>query len=350
MSKEDTAGILLLVAGILFIIAFVAGLVSGIMGLVGIVPLLILLSDPWFGVFLFTIIFPIILVSTVYMIFGIIDLVLGIYCLARRGNSTSHFRGLLVAGIVGLITGFGIGILVIIAAFLDQSSVDMHRVQPRRERKPARRPARRTRRISRSERRSMFQHFDQQIVKSMQSAQKSFKAKRWRTVVKHSWTATDALLNKLYTISFGDPPVSLSVKEIIRRLTPQFPRGNQTAATIEEIHRIRSGIKPGSPPVKQDDAERVLAAAHQLCFWFNIQLDADTETIQPVVTREETVPEGFCGVCNLRHRAGQRIQKTPCCSAICHYACLSEWVKVKQVCPLCRKRLQFRDGEVRLRR
>ncbi len=307
--------------------------------------------DPWFGLIFLPIFLSTIAYSILFIIFGILDLIFCITCLSRRGNPAPHWGGLLVVGIISIITGFGIGILVIVAAVLAEQSGGRRQTQTRRVTRQTRRPTQQRTRIYRRERLGRSQHFDQQIVKYMQAAQKSFKAKRWRTVVKHAWTATEALLNKLYEINFDEtPPPSLSTKEIIQRLTIHLPRGKQTAAAITEVYMIRSKVKPKSAPVKQEDAEKVLAAAHQLCFWFNIRLEVDTETTQTVAPKVETVPEGLCGVCNLRHRPGQRILTTPCCKSICHYACLSEWVKVKQVCPLCRKKLQFRSGEVRLRR
>ncbi len=314
-------------------------------------PLLSLLPIPWIGPVLIPIIFPVLVSSVVTLVFGFLNFIFCIICLSRRSNPTPHWRGLLAIGIIGIIPGYGIGILVIIAAVQAKQAGKWHRDQASRVTRPTQRAVPRYRRIYRPERLERFQGFDQQIVKSLQAAQKSFKAKRWRTVVKHSWKGTEALLQKLYEINFNELPEALPIREVIRRLTPRLPRGRQTAAAIEEVHRIRSRIKPGSPPVKQEDAERVLAAAHQLCFWFNIRLDADTKTVtvQPVTPKDEKPPKGLCGVCNLQLRVDQRTLTTPCCSSICHYACLSEWVKVKQVCPLCRKRLQFRRGEILIR-
>jgi hypothetical protein len=352
VSNEDTAKALLLVAGILLIFAFIGGVIYGAFSLMSIIPYFIIsVMDPLFGTFFIPIILSGIAFVSILIVFGIIDLVLSMICFTRRSNPTNHWGGLLFAGIIGVVTGYGIGILVIVAAILARQSVDMHQVQPRRVSRSVQRPARRTRRISRSERLRRFRDYDQQIVKSMQAAQKSFKGKRWRTVVKHTWTATEALLTKLYEINFDEPPPhSLSEKQIIQRLTPHLPGGRETAAAITEVLEIRSKIKPKSARVKQADAEKVLAAAHQLCFWFNIQLDTEREPVQPMLLEEETVPEGVCGVCNLQHRPGQRVLTTPCCDAVCHYACLSEWVKVKQVCPRCREKLRFRSGKVRIRR
>lgn len=52
--------------------------------------------------------------------------------------------------------------------------------------------------------------------------------------------------------------------------------------------------------------------------------------------------EERCIVCGLPIREGQEKVYCPNCGNPAHYAHLAEWVKVKGVCPLCRKRIPLR--------
>jgi hypothetical protein len=117
MGNVDTAKILLLVAGILFILAFVGGLVGGLLSLPGLLALLPYMTDPWIGPWVASIMMPTLIWMVVLIVFGFFSLILGILCLRWRNNLPGG-NTLLIWGIIGIIVGFGIGVLVLVAHFL----------------------------------------------------------------------------------------------------------------------------------------------------------------------------------------------------------------------------------------
>lgn len=217
------------------------------------------------------------------------------------------------------------------------------------------------RRLQREERHREYRQFtrdrdqrlkelDQKIKRAMEAAFKAYKEGHWRRVALKAWDATEALLDKLYDTNFDEPrPDRLSTQIVIDRLAPHLPLGVQTSAALQEVRRLRNKIQPLTSAPKQVDAEQILAAAQQLCYWFNIPLEHYIEGAKPVKPKGEKPERELCGVCNLRIRTAQRSLNAPCCQTICHYACLSEWVKIKAKCPRCRKSLRFDQGEVKMR-
>ncbi len=117
MGNVDTAKILLLVAGILFILAFVGSLAGALLSIPTVMTLLPLMADPLFGALFAGIVMPTLIMLVIYFIFGIFSLILGILCLRWRNNLPGG-NTLLIWGIIGLIVGWGIGVLVLVAHFI----------------------------------------------------------------------------------------------------------------------------------------------------------------------------------------------------------------------------------------
>ncbi len=194
-----------------------------------------------------------------------------------------------------------------------------------------------------------LKELDMKIKKALEAAYTAYNAGHWRRVVVEAWDATEALLDKLYYINFNIPrPTGASTQIVIDLLSPYLPLGRETAVALQEIRRLRNKIQPLSSAPRQEDAERILVSAQQLAYWFNIPLEHYIPGAKPVIPKGEK-PDDLerCGVCNLRIRTAQRRLDTPCCQVTCHYACLSEWVKVKLKCPRCRKPLRFDRGEIK---
>ena len=228
-----------------------------------------------------------------------------------------------------------------------QQNIDETVVVPRRRQREEQR--REYRRFAQDRDRRLME-FDQKIQESMEASFKAFQEGEWRKVAMKAWEATEALLDKLYDLNFDGPrPDRLSTQIVIDRLMPHLPLGRQTTKTLQEVRRLRYKIQPLTTSPQRIDAERILAAAPQLCYWFNIPLDHYIKGARPVLPKGEKPTGVRCGVCNLRIRTAQRSLNTPCCHFVCHYACLSEWVKVKTNCPRCRKPLRFDRGDVKLR-
>lgn len=76
-----------------------------------------------------------------------------------------------------------------------------------------------------------------------------------------------------------------------------------------------------------------------------VTLQKRIERVAPLDSEGEQLGD-LCGVCNLDLRTRQQTLTTPCCTVLCHFACLSEWVKVKGACPRCRTALRFSRGKV----
>jgi hypothetical protein len=131
--SEKRVKTLTLVAGILFIVIGVIQIIVAAYWHITLPPALYwnlyYLENPGYGypaslllqqitqkVFLLTL-------GIVFIGFAICGFILAAVCLRWRNNPAAHRKGLLVVGIIGIIVGFGIGVVPLIAYYLSRPQV-----------------------------------------------------------------------------------------------------------------------------------------------------------------------------------------------------------------------------------
>jgi hypothetical protein len=119
--SEDTAKTLTKVAGILLIVIGVILLPVGVLFLIYAFPAAMLASSV--GQYTWATSYNLLgIASYVFIGFGVCDLILGVLCISWRNNPASNTLGLIIAGILGCATGFGLGAPAIVAHFMSGSS------------------------------------------------------------------------------------------------------------------------------------------------------------------------------------------------------------------------------------